>query len=131
MRDVTLWAFTQGFFEEERAEELEGVEREMAALEMSTEAYLAQLEVIRKFDERGRVGRINVRTMVLAGEGDILIPVGLSKRLHGLVPGSRWRTVKGGHACLWEWPEGFNEAVLGFVGNVEREGDGGRGGEVE
>src|SRR3954470_14854218 len=42
MRDVTLWAFTQPFFEE-REEELKEFEAEMAAMPQPLEAYLAQL----------------------------------------------------------------------------------------
>jgi 3-oxoadipate enol-lactonase len=52
---------------------------------------------------------------VLAGEQDILIPVSLSRQLHEAIPGSRWQTVKGGHACLWEHPAEFNQTFLDFV----------------
>jgi 3-oxoadipate enol-lactonase len=52
---------------------------------------------------------------VLAGEEDILIPVRLSKDLHKAIPGSQWKTTKGGHACLWECPEPFNAAFLDFL----------------
>ena len=53
----------------------------MAALDMSLEAYLAQLAVIQTHDAIGRLGQIKVPTLVLAGEEDILIPVRLSKKL--------------------------------------------------
>ena len=39
-----------------------------------------------------------VPPLVLAGEEDILIPVSLSRELHGLIPGAAWATTKGGHA---------------------------------
>jgi 3-oxoadipate enol-lactonase len=82
---------------------------------MPTEAYLAQLTAIRTHDASGRLGGVSVPTLVLAGEDDILIPVQLSRRLHEAVPGSEWATTKGGHACLWEHPESFNRAVVGFL----------------
>lgn len=114
MRDVTLWAFTVPFFEE-REEELKEFEAAMADLPQPLEAYLAQLSSIRTHDTTDRLDRITVPTLVVAGEEDILIPVRLSQRLHEGIAGSQWRTTKGGHACLWEHPSEFNQALLGFV----------------
>lgn len=114
MRDVTLWAFTVPFFSE-RADELAEFEEAMADLPQPMEAYLAQLSAIRTHDTTDRIGGVRVPTMVLAGEEDILIPVSLSRRLHELIPGSVWRTTRGGHACCWEFPKEFNDAVLDFV----------------
>jgi 3-oxoadipate enol-lactonase len=119
MRDVTLWAFTVPFFEE-REEELAEFEAAMADLPQPLEAYLAQLESIRTHDTTGRLGRIAVPTLVLAGEEDILIPVRLSRRLHEAIPGSQWRTTRGGHACVWEFPAEFNSALVEFLGGVPR-----------
>ncbi len=114
MRDVALWAFTGPFFEERPADAAEFAAA-MAALDMSVETYLAQLAVIQTHDAIGRVGAITVPTLVLAGEEDILIPVRLSKRLQQAIPGAAWKTVPGGHACLWESPDPFNDAFLDFV----------------
>lgn len=114
MREVTLWAFTLDFFEE-RGEELTEVENGMAALDMSVEAYLAQLAVIQTHDTTTRISGLAVPSMVIAGQEDILIPTALSKQLHDLLPGSQWRTVPGGHACLWESPTSFNAAFIEFL----------------
>jgi 3-oxoadipate enol-lactonase len=114
MRDVTLWAFTVPFFEE-REEELKEFEAGMIDLPQPLDAYLAQLSSIQTHDTTDRLGRISVPTLVLAGEEDILIPVQLSRRLHDGVVGSEWKTTKGGHACLWEHPSEFNQALLEFV----------------
>ena len=54
-------------------------------------------------------------TLVLAGEEDILIPVRLSKAMHGRIPGAEWATSTGGHASVWEHPSAFNQAFLSFV----------------
>jgi 3-oxoadipate enol-lactonase len=115
MRDVTLWAFTVPFFEE-REDEAKEFEAEMAAMDMSVEAYLAQLNVIQTHDTTGRLDRISTPTLVLAGEQDILIPVSLSKRLHEQIPGADWATTKGGHACMWEHPGEFNRTYLDWIG---------------
>jgi pimeloyl-ACP methyl ester carboxylesterase len=115
MRDVTLWAFTVPFFEE-RDDELREFEEGMASLDMPTEAYLAQLNVIQQHDTTERVAQIGVPTLVLAGEEDILIPARLSKRLQEAIPGADWATAKGGHACMWEHPEDFNRVYLSWIG---------------
>jgi 3-oxoadipate enol-lactonase len=111
MQDVTLWAFTQEFFET-RGDELAEFEEAMAALPQPLDAYLAQLSSIQTHDATTRLREIAAPTLVLAGEVDILIPVELSRRLHEGIPGSSWTTVPGGHACIWEHPAPFNDAVI-------------------
>jgi 3-oxoadipate enol-lactonase len=113
MRDVTLWAFTQEFFENRRAE-LAEFEAAMAALDQPLHAYLAQLHAIQVHDTTARLGGIAVPTMVLAGAEDILIPTHLSRRLCDAIPDAVWATAPGGHAFLWEHPDSFNTAVLEF-----------------
>jgi 3-oxoadipate enol-lactonase len=117
MRDVTLWAFTQQFFEEREAE-LKEFEAEMAAMPQPVEAYLAQLSSIQSHDTTDRLSEISVPTLVLAGEEDILIPVHLSRRLAEGIAGARFETTPGGHACVWEHPAPFNKAILEFVSSV-------------
>ncbi len=125
MRDVTLWAFTVPFFRQ-RGSDLEEVEKDMRGLEMSTEAYLSQLNVIQKFDTTGALESLRMsdkglggldgrNVLVLAGRTDILIPVILSKELAERIEGSQFLTVKGGHACMWEFPEDFNKTVIAFL----------------
>jgi 3-oxoadipate enol-lactonase len=114
MRDVALWAFTVPFFEG-REDEVKEFEAGMAELAMSTEAYLAQLNVIQTHDTTDRLGSIAVPTLVLAGEEDILIPVRLSRRLHDSIPGAEWATSAGGHACMWEHSSPFNQTFLAFL----------------
>ncbi len=117
MRDVTLWAFTLPFFQEREAE-LREFEAEMAQMPQSLAAYLAQLHSIQTHDTTARLGEIDVPTLVLAGEEDVLIPVALSRALHAGIGGAEWATTPGGHACLWEHPEPFNQAVLRFLEGV-------------
>jgi 3-oxoadipate enol-lactonase len=117
MRDVTLWAFTVPFFEEQE-ETLAEFEGEMAQMSQAVETYLAQLSSIQTHDTTARLGEIRAPTLVLAGEEDILIPVRLSRRLHEGIPSAVWQTTPGGHACLWESPQPFNRAVLDFLAGV-------------
>ena len=119
MRDVALWAFTLEFFEN-RPAELAEFESAMQFMNQPVSAYLAQLESIRTHDATDRLSSLKVPTLVLAGANDILIPVELSRRLHALIPGSTWATSKGGHCCIWEFPESFNSTVLDFLGTLAK-----------
>lgn len=114
MRDVTLWAFTLDFFQK-RGAELAEFETALRYMNQPVPAYLAQLAVIQQHDATAELGALSVPTLVLAGEQDILIPTALSHDLHRLIPGSQWATVAGGHACLWEYPDAFNTAFIGFL----------------
>ena len=116
MRDVTAWAFTPAFFEPGKKQDLDEVDGAMAAIDINTDEYLSQLNVIQAFDTTHEVHKLsNLRVLVLAGIEDILIPTALSHDLHRRITGSEWRTVKGGHACLWEFPDDFNQAMLQFL----------------
>ena len=115
MRDVLLWCFTQDFYAN-RHDELVGFEDAMRSMEMPVHAYLAQLHVIQHFDTTGELnGLPKVPVLVMAGEEDILIPTALSRELHRLIPGSTWCAIKGGHGANWEYPDGFNRALLEFI----------------
>jgi 3-oxoadipate enol-lactonase len=114
MRDVALWGFTPEFFET-GGEVLAEVETAMRFLDQPVPAYLAQLESIRTHDTTARLDGLTTRTLVLAGEQDILIPVTLSRRLHEALPNSTFTLVPGGHCCLWEQPEPFARAIAEFV----------------
>jgi 3-oxoadipate enol-lactonase len=119
MRDVTLWAFTLEFFET-RADELAEFETAMRFIDQPVPAYLAQLNSIQTHDATERLGALRMPALVLAGETDILIPVELSRRLHSLVPGAAWATTRGGHGCMWEHPDPFNQTVIEFLSSVSR-----------
>jgi len=118
MRDVALWCFTPAFFADPaRQGEVGAIEEEMSRTDqdMGLKAYLAQLNVITSFNMKDYVGQLgggHIEVIVLAGEADILIPTLLSKELHESIPGSHWRTTKGGHGCGWEFPDEFNLACL-------------------
>jgi len=113
-REVLLWAFTTDFCEE-REEELVEIEAFMAANPQPADGYLAQLHSIETHDTRGRLGAVTCPSMTLVGESDILIYPKLSRRLHNELPDSTWVEVRGGHACIWEFPDEFNRAALDFL----------------
>ncbi len=59
---------------------------------------------------------IQVPTMIVVGEKDILKPRSYSEKIAKLIPGSEFYVVPGsGHALCLEKPQEFNSLVLGFV----------------
>jgi 3-oxoadipate enol-lactonase len=58
--------------------------------------------------------------LFLVGEMDEITPADMIEMCHKLVPGSRYHVVAGaGHSAYWAKPGEFNEAVLGFLQEVE------------
>jgi 3-oxoadipate enol-lactonase len=116
-REILLWAFTPEFVEQ-RPEECADVEQDLAANPQEPAAYLAQLSAIETHDTRGRLAAVSCPTLTLVGEQDLIIYPALSRRMHDELPHSTWVEVPGGHACLWELPDAFNDAVLGFLAGL-------------
>ena len=120
MRDVTAWAFTQDFFKPERQKDLAEVDATMRDIDITTDEYLSQLHVIQVFDTKEHLQKLTgFPIMVLAGEEDILIPTSLSHELQKAIPRSIWRTVKGGHGGVWEFPDAYNTVMVDFVAMVD------------
>ena len=47
---------------------------------------------------------------------DFVLDRGGKVRLEAIPePGAKWKTVPGGHACMWETPDPFNAAFVDFV----------------
>jgi pimeloyl-ACP methyl ester carboxylesterase len=75
-----------------------------------------QWEAILKHDTFDRLLRIKAPTLVLTGDGDLLIPPENSKTLAERIPGAELKTISGGgHQVLIEQPEACNAAVLEFL----------------
>ena len=117
-REVILWAFTTDFFEqhEDVVVEIEGL---MAANPQPVDGYLAQLPSIEDHDTRGRLGAVTCPVDDARG------PARTSSSTRSSRAGctrscrdSTWVEVPGGHACLWEYPDAFNAAVLDYLGSV-------------
>jgi pimeloyl-ACP methyl ester carboxylesterase len=116
-REVILWAFTTDFFEQHEDVLIE-IEKLMANNPQPLAAYLAQLHSIEHHDTRGRLAAVQCPALTLVAEGDLIIYPKLSRRLHDELPDSTWVETPGGHACLWEYPDAFNSAVLTYLEGV-------------
>ncbi|THF68676.1 alpha/beta fold hydrolase [Deinococcus sp. Arct2-2] len=59
---------------------------------------------------------LNVRTLVIWGARDALVPVRLGRALAAAIPGARYEEIAGaGHVVMVDAPEWFNSLVLDFL----------------
>ncbi len=71
--------------------------------------------------ERSRLGEVNVPTLVVAGERDLLTTPADAHEVAALIPGAQVVTLKGaGHGLMIEAAPDFNAAVLDFLHEVSR-----------
>jgi pimeloyl-ACP methyl ester carboxylesterase len=64
-----------------------------------------------------RLETLQVPTLVLAGEADLVSPPALMRMLAAHIPDCQFATVaEAGHAAHWEQPEIWNRLVLEFMG---------------
>jgi len=84
----------------------------------SLEDLLQGLRLLEEVDLRPVLTGIGVPALVVAGEGDVLVPLEASRRLAAMLPDGRLLTLEGGgHAPFLFHPEALQSAVAGcFAG---------------
>jgi pimeloyl-ACP methyl ester carboxylesterase len=66
---------------------------------------------------QARLKNIKVPTLLIAGAADLITPPSIARMIVAEIPGSELVVLpEAGHSTYWEAPEGFNRAVLDFVG---------------
>ena len=71
------------------------------ALAQRFDGYFGRVQLVAGFDVRERLAEITAPTLVLAGAGDKLVPVGCSIELASRLPNATLRVLEhAGHACL-------------------------------
>jgi pimeloyl-ACP methyl ester carboxylesterase len=75
-----------------------------------------QAEACWAHDTEERLPRIQCPTLITVGAEDIFVPLRFSRLLQERIPGAELIVIEGGgHGCLWEQAEVFNEICLGFL----------------
>lgn len=123
--DVLLWAvatlphkFKGMFFSELVTKEALAIARDDVR-RCSLETVLGDFSASRKFDFRGRLGLLNLSTLILCGRDDLITPARYSERLHEEIPGSTFVQIeKAGHMLPLESPERINAAISQFIRGI-------------
>ena len=90
----------------------------MAAIDPS--AFRLGAAVVWLADQRSRATAVEVPTLILCGDEDVVTPPALSDELGRLIAGSRVETIPAsGHLANAEQPELFNAAIDRFLTDVE------------
>jgi 3-oxoadipate enol-lactonase len=91
-------------------------------LQQPPEPFVAQVHAILDAadDMRFALEAIAVPTLIITGSQDALTPVGDAEELAELIPHARLEVVSGAaHGLMVEAPNGFNDAVLAFLDDVD------------
>ncbi len=84
------------------------------------DAFRIGTEAVWLADQRDRVAKIAVPTLVLVGDQDTITPPELSEELANAIPGARLQIFAGaGHLTNIERPDEFNAVVETFIKGVE------------
>jgi 3-oxoadipate enol-lactonase len=91
-------------------------------LQQQSRTFVAQINAILDAPDELRLelGTVRVPVLVITGSQDALTPVGDAEELAELIPQARLEVLSGAaHGLMAEAPNGFNEAVLRFLGDVD------------
>lgn len=115
VRQNLLLAFTPEFVRDHPAE-IDEVIRLRADNEVPEHVCQSQLQAAVAFNAESRVPKLNVRTLVISGDADVIVPVENSRNLAAAIPGAALRIIEGGsHTIFIERPEEFNGIVREFM----------------
>ena len=83
-------------------------------------AYVIGARAVWLADQRGRAAAIDVPTLVLVGDEDVITPPSLSEELTALIPGAKLEVIAAaGHLANLEQPLAFNMAIDGFLSEID------------
>ena len=98
--------------------------REMIVETNSQGAASAQRGMAERADQTSFLSRIIAPTLIIVGSEDAITPVADAETMHHEIDGSRLEVIEGaGHVSNLEQPEAFNEALLGFLQELESTGN--------
>lgn len=83
-------------------------------------AYVIGARAVWLADQRDRAAAIDVPTLVLVGDEDVITPLALSEQLAALIPGANLEIIAAaGHLANLEQPGAFNAAIDGFLSEID------------
>lgn len=97
-------------------EQIVRIETSLQQRPPDTAAYLRQIDYCLEHDVSGKLGSVEVPTLVLTGSHDFLTPVPLGRELADAIPGAEYRQFEGASHGLWlEYSEDFVDACDEFI----------------
>lgn len=84
-------------------------------LDASPEGYTANCAAVRDADLRAQLQRISSPVLVIAGTHDLATTPAQGREVAQGIAGARYVELDGAHLSNWEQPEGFAQAVCGFL----------------
>ena len=77
-----------------------------------------RIDMIMAHDERDRLARISVPTLVIVGDEDICTPPYASRELSESIPHATLSLLPGGHLIYLEQPDRFFDVVASFIATI-------------
>ena len=107
-------------FSEGRREEFDELVNRRLAIGDDAKGYMGQLMAVASFDSHERLSDIQVPTLIITSEEDIVVPPENAAELHRRVPNSRLLFFGGaGHLLCVERYADYDRQLLAFVDEVE------------
>ncbi len=122
-RDGFYEQFSQNFYtanDELKVDQSDVDEWRRMAAPGSTKAALDCIDAFARTDFRAALAKLDVPTLVLHGNGDEIVPIGVSgERTEKMVDGAKFVVIEGGpHGINVSHTDEFNSAVLDFLGSL-------------
>jgi pimeloyl-ACP methyl ester carboxylesterase len=109
----------------------EGTERWSQIEEHARQAG-APSQPLRTPNTYAKIERIETRTLVMAGDADLIAPPGLMRQWSAHLMNGEWALVpEAGHSIAWERPEIFNRNVLRFLSGCRGPSTRGLGADIQ
>ncbi|KAF0191909.1 MAG: alpha/beta hydrolase, partial [bacterium] len=120
VRKNLQFAFAQDF-QESSEKEMEKIVNLRLANPIITSAYLSQLQAAITFDIERQLANLEIPTLIVTGDKDLMVPPENSYNLAKTIPNSKLAVVDGiGHSVFIESPIVFNQLVNDFLSSQKR-----------
>ena len=112
-------AVSAGYFKDSRGE-FDEIVRMRLRVGDDAKGYMGQLYGVASFDSYDRLGSVDVPTLVVTSEEDVVVPPPNAEELHRCIPTSKLVIFRGaGHLLCVERSRDFNHEVLSFIDEIE------------
>ena len=117
-RNIFYWLFTKEFFKNETLLDVAIQFAIEYPYPQNKDDFKNQVKAISEFNCQERISEINLKTLIINGEDDILFSPNESKKSLQMINGAEFSVIENAaHSIFIENPKGFNDCVLSFLKN--------------